>query len=48
MITSLPVTVNNTNALPTWVAQHCTSTSLVLDVGAGRGRIKSIATVKKR
>ncbi len=47
MITSLPATTNQEIALFHWVAQYSNSMSVVLDVGAGRGRIKSTAIVKQ-
>ena len=47
MIVTQPATTNLLIAFPSWVAQYCNPTSVVLDVGAGRGRLKSPAIIKE-
>ena len=46
MIKSLPATTDISEAFPLWIKQHTTSQSLVMDVGAGRGRIPGPSLIK--
>jgi SAM-dependent methyltransferase len=42
------MTTNERIVFPHWVAQYCAPNSLVLDVGAGKGRLQSPAIIKQR
>ncbi len=47
----LSILPSNTDVLiefPRWVTQHCDRTSIVLDVGAGRGRTGSETVIRQK